>query len=316
MSSYFISRLLTLILTLWFSSLIIFFIIEILPGDPALIMLGTGAEEATILALQKELGSNLPPITRYLRWIDGMLNGDFGKSYVYDQSVKELILERFRITFPLSIISVLIIIFVSIPLGVFLASQYDTYLDKFFLILTQLALAIPNFWIAILFILFFSVYLGWFNAGGFIDWDHNWLHSFKSLLLPAFSLAIPQTAILVKVTRSSVLENLNSDFIRTARAKGLSINAALWNHSLRNSLTPVITILGLQFSFLLSGTIIIENVFYLPGLGRLLFQAINLRDLILIKNLILLFTAIFIIINFMIDLIQVLIDPRINFENY
>jgi ABC-type dipeptide/oligopeptide/nickel transport systems, permease components len=180
----------------------------------------------------------------------------------------------------------------------------------------QLGVAIPNFWFAILLILLFSVKLGWFSAGGFAGWDAGWLPAFKSLVLPAIALALPQAAILARVTRSSVLETVQEDYIRTARAKGLSKTQAIWRHAVRNALIPVVTILGLQLSFLLAGTIIIENVFYLPGVGRLLFQAIAQRDLMVVKNLVLVLAATVVLINFLVDLLYAVLDPRLRLGSY
>ena len=176
---------------------------------------------------------------------------------------------------------------------------------------TQLGIAVPNFWFAILLIMLFSVNLGWLPAGGFAGWEAGVWPALKSLLLPTVALALPQAAILARVTRSSVLDALSQDYVRTARAKGLSRRAALWRHAVRNALIPVVTIMGLQFSFLLAGTIIIENVFYLPGLGRLIFQAIAQRDLIVVKDLIIVLAAAVVMVNFVVDLLYAVIDPRL-----
>jgi peptide/nickel transport system permease protein len=176
---------------------------------------------------------------------------------------------------------------------------------------TQLGIAVPNFWFAILLILLFAVHWRILPAGGFAGWDAGFWPALKTLLLPAVALALPQAAILARVTRSSVLETLGEDYVRTARAKGLSRHAALWRHAVRNALIPVVTIMGLQFSFLLAGTIIIENVFYLPGLGRLIFQAIAQRDLIVVKDLVILLAASVIVVNFVVDLLYAVLDPRL-----
>ncbi|MEC8156052.1 MAG: ABC transporter permease, partial [SAR324 cluster bacterium] len=194
---------------------------------------------------------------------------------------------------------------------VFAASRHRKVADTGIMGFAQLGVAVPNFWFAILLILLFSVKLGWFSAGGFAGWDAGWFPAFKSLVLPAVALALPQAAILARVTRSSVLETVQEDYIRTARAKGLSRSQALWRHAVRNALIPVVTILGLQLSFLLAGTIIIENVFYLPGVGRLLFQAIAQRDLMVVKNLVLVLAATVVLINFLVDLLYAVLDPRL-----
>jgi len=241
--------------------LIIFLLLEILPGDPASIILGVGAREDTLAALRIEMGLDLSAPERYFRWIIGILQGDFGRSYTYDTPVSELILERISLSLPLALLAISLSTLLAIPFGVFAAANHKRFADTGIMGFAQLGVAVPNFWFAILLILFFSVKLGWFSAGGFAGWEMGLGAALKSLVLPAVALALPQAAILARVTRSAVLETVREDFVRTARAKGLSRNAALWRHAFRNALIPVVTILGLQLSFLLAGTIIIENVF-------------------------------------------------------
>ena len=297
--------------TLLVASLLIFLLLEILPGDPAAVILGVGAQEDTLRALRAELGLDLPAPVRYLNWLGEVLQGDLGRSYTYDTPVQELLLNRVELSLPLALLAILLSTGIAIPLGVFAASRHRKVADTGIMGFAQLGVAVPNFWFAILLILLFSVKLGWFSAGGFAGWDAGWFPAFKSLVLPAVALALPQAAILARVTRSSVLETVQEDYIRTARAKGLSRSQALWRHAVRNALIPVVTILGLQLSFLLAGTIIIENVFYLPGVGRLLFQAIAQRDLLVVKNLVLVIAATVILINFLVDLLYAVLDPRL-----
>jgi len=297
--------------TLLVASLLIFLLLEILPGDPAAVILGVGAQEDTLRALRAELGLDLPAPVRYLNWIGEVLQGDLGRSYTYDTPVQELLLNRVELSLPLALLAILLSTGIAIPLGVFAASRHRKVADTGIMGFAQLGVAVPNFWFAILLILLFSVKLGWFSAGGFAGWDAGWFPAFKSLVLPAVALALPQAAILARVTRSSVLETVQEDYIRTARAKGLSRSQALWRHAVRNALIPVVTILGLQLSFLLAGTIIIENVFYLPGVGRLLFQAIAQRDLMVVKNLVLVLAATVVLINFLVDLLYAVLDPRL-----
>jgi len=297
--------------TLLVASLLIFLLLEILPGDPAAVILGVGAQEDTLRALRAELGLDLPAPVRYLNWLGEVLQGDLGRSYTYDTPVQELLLNRVELTLPLALLAILLSTGIAIPLGVFAASRHRKVADTGIMGFAQLGVAVPNFWFAILLILLFSVKLGWFSAGGFAGWDAGWFPAFKSLVLPAVALALPQAAILARVTRSSVLETVQEDYIRTARAKGLSRSQALWRHAVRNALIPVVTILGLQLSFLLAGTIIIENVFYLPGVGRLLFQAIAQRDLMVVKNLVLVLAATVVLINFLVDLLYAVLDPRL-----
>ena len=304
-------RLTALMVTLLVASLLIFLLLEILPGDPAAVILGVGAQEDTLRALRAELGLDLPAPVRYLNWLGKVLQGNLGRSYTYDTPVQELLLNRVELSLPLALLAILLSTGIAIPLGVFAASRHRKVADTGIMGFAQLGVAVPNFWFAILLILLFSVKLGWFSAGGFAGWDAGWFPAFKSLVLPAVALALPQAAILARVTRSSVLETVQEDYIRTARAKGLSRSQALWRHAVRNALIPVVTILGLQLSFLLAGTIIIENVFYLPGVGRLLFQAIAQRDLMVVKNLVLVLAATVVLINFLVDLLYAVLDPRL-----
>ena len=304
-------RLTALMVTLFVASLLIFLLLEILPGDPAAVILGVGAQEDTLRALRAELGLDLPAPVRYLNWLGEVLQGDLGRSYTYDTPVQELLLNRVELSLPLALLAILLSTGIAIPLGVFAASRHRKVADTGIMGFAQLGVAVPNFWFAILLILLFSVKLGWFSAGGFAGWDAGWIPAFKSLVLPAVALALPQAAILARVTRSSVLETVQEDYIRTARAKGLSRSQALWRHAVRNALIPVVTILGLQLSFLLAGTIIIENVFYLPGVGRLLFQSIAQRDLMVVKNLVLVIAATVVLINFLVDLLYAVLDPRL-----
>ena len=311
MAIFLVKRFFVLVITLLVSSLVIFLILEILPGDPASIILGIGAQDDTLAALRKEMGLDLSAPERYYRWIKGVLIGDFGKSYTYNIPVSSLISERLSLSIPLALLAIFLSTLLAIPFGVIAASNHKGITDTSIMSFSQLGVAVPNFWFAILLILFFSVKLGWFSAGGFSSWEMGVGVALKSLTLPAISLALPQAAILARVTRSAVLETMREDFVRTARAKGLSKNAALWKHAFRNALIPVVTILGLQLSFLLAGTIIIENVFYLPGLGRLLFQAISQRDLVVVKNIVMLLAATVVTINFFVDLIYLILDPRL-----
>ncbi|MGA0224349.1 MAG: ABC transporter permease [bacterium] len=311
MTFFMFRRLTALMVTLLVASLLIFLLLEILPGDPAAVILGVGAQEDTLRALRAELGLDLPAPVRYLNWLGEVLQGNLGRSYTYDTPVQELLLNRVELSLPLALLAILLSTGIAIPLGVFAASRHRKVADTGIMGFAQLGVAVPNFWFAILLILLFSVKLGWFSAGGFAGWDAGWIPAFKSLVLPAVALALPQAAILARVTRSSVLETVQEDYIRTARAKGLSRSQALWRHAVRNALIPVVTILGLQLSFLLAGTIIIENVFYLPGVGRLLFQAIAQRDLMVVKNLVLVLAATVVLINFLVDLLYAVLDPRL-----
>jgi len=311
MRIFLVKRLLTLILTLLAATLVVFVVLEILPGDPAAVMLGVSAEADTLNALREEMGLNRHIWIRYTSWVGDLVTGDLGISYTYDVPVSELILSRITLSFPLALLAITLSTLIGIPLGILAAANHNKPIDFLAMSFSQVGIAIPNFWFAMLLTILFSITFRLLPAGGFAGWDAGLLAALKSLLLPTVALALPQSAILARVTRSAFLEVLKEDFIRTARAKGVNNRGVLWHHALRNSLIPVVTIMGLQFSFLLAGTIIIENVFYLPGIGRLIFQAISQRDLIVVKNLVILLAASVVLINFIVDLLYAFIDPRL-----
>ncbi len=311
MALWALRRILTLLLTLLAATVVVFVVLELLPGDPALVILGTGAREDTLIALRAQLGLDQPVMERYLSWLGGLVRGELGDSYTYGVPVAELIAERAVVSVPLATISILLSTLIALPVGVHAASRRGRLADTLLMGVTQLGVAIPNFWFAILLILLFAVGLGWLPAGGFPGWKAGLGPALLALLMPALALALPQAAILARLTRSAVLEALGEDYVRTARAKGLTPGQAIWRHAVPNALIPVVTIMGLQFSFLLAGTIIIENVFYLPGIGRLTFQAIAQRDLIVVRDLVVVLAATVILVNFVVDLLYFLIDPRL-----
>jgi peptide/nickel transport system permease protein len=311
MMVFLLKRFAGFLVTVLAATLVVFVVLEVLPGDPARVMLGVEAQPESVKALRAELGLDRPAAARYLAWIGGFARGDLGLSYTYRVPVAELVGERLAVTLPLALISTCLSGLLALGLGVYAAAHRDRPGDVGVMAVTQLGIAVPNFWFAILLILFFAIYLGWLPSGGFPGWSAGVGPAVKSLMLPALSLAVVQAAVLARITRSAVLEILGEDFVRTARAKGNSRRRTLWRHVLRNALIPVVTVMGLQFSSLLAGTIIIENVFYLPGLGRLVFQAITQHDLIVIKDIVVLLAVLVIAINFAVDLLYLAIDPRL-----
>jgi peptide/nickel transport system permease protein len=311
MLRYVLKRLRSLVLSLIVASLVIFFTIEIVPGDPAAFMLGLNAQEDTIAALREQLGLNQPAHLRYLSCVGGFLTGDMGTSYTYRTPVAEIVLERLWVSLPLAMYALTLTVLIAFPAGVLAATRRGSATDLGVMGATQLGVAIPNFWFAMLMVLVFAINLRWFSAGGFPGWDEGFFAAIKALTLPAVALALPQASILARVMRSSLLDTLGEDYIRTSRAKGLTKRQALWRHALRNALIPVLTIIGLQFSFLLAGAIIIENVFFLPGLGRLVFQAITQRDLIVVESVVMLLVFAVIMVNFLVDLAYAVVDPRL-----
>jgi len=311
MSVFLFKRLITLVATLVGASMVVFLVLEILPGNAAQILMGPDASPEAVDALAATLGINHPPLERYWNWVSGMLTGDLGLSYAYSTPVAELVLERLALTVPLALMAMSLTAVLALVAGIYAAARHNKAGDVGVMALSQVGIAIPNFWFAILLILLFSVHLRWFSAGGFPGWDEGVLEGVKALLLPAISLAVVQSAILARITRSAVLEVLREDFVRTARAKGASQRRTLWGHVLRNALIPVVTVMGLQFAELLAGTIVVESVFYLPGLGRLIFQSISNRDLIVVRNCVMLLAAMVVIVNFIVDMLYAVIDPRV-----
>ena len=299
-----------LALTLIAATILIFVMLEIVPGDPATAMMGVNATEDAVQALRVELGLTADPVSRYFDWVGGMLRGDFGVSYTYRTPVTELIGDRIWISLPLTLMALALSTVIAIPAGVFAAARRGSAADMGVMGATQVGVAVPNFWFAMLLVLLFSTTLRWVSAGGFPGWDAGVGPALGALALPAFSLALPQAAILTRVMRSALLDTLTEDYI-TARAKGLSERQALWRHALRNALIPVLTIIGMQFSFLLAGAIIIENVFFLPGLGRLVFQGIVQRDLIVVKSVVVLLVFAVVVVTLLVDLTYALVDPRL-----
>ncbi|MGR3342005.1 MAG: ABC transporter permease [Paracoccaceae bacterium] len=311
MLRYTLKRILSLTLSLMVASVVIFVAIEVVPGDPASYMLGINAQEDTVAALREELGLNVPKIQRYLGWIGGLVRGDFGVSYSYRTPVADMIGERMWISLPLALFALTMSTLIAFPAGILAATRRGSVWDVMVMGITQLGIAIPNFWFAMLMVLVFSINLRWFSAGGFPGWDAGLFVGLKALLLPAISLALPQASILARVMRSALLDTLDEDFVRTARAKGLTAGQTLRRHALRNAMIPVLTIIGLQFSFLLAGAIIIENVFFLPGLGRLVFQSISQRDLIVVESVVMLLVFAVVLVNFAVDIAYAVVDPRL-----
>jgi peptide/nickel transport system permease protein len=334
------SRIMLTMATLLTASVIVFAVMEVLPGDPARLMLGLNATPEALAALRAQMGLDQPLPLRYWSWITGFVQGDFGRSLTYSVPVSELVRERLAVSLPLALMALVLSTLIALPVGLFAAARHGRAGDTMMMGVAQIGVAVPNFWFAIMLVYLFVLlpfqaqswaaqggfwgavatvtapvfaFFQWLRlpAGGFPGWDAGAAAAFKALLLPAIALALPQAAILSRVTRSALLEVMGEDYIRTARAKGLPRGTVIRRHALRNALIPVITILGLQFSFLIAGTIIIENVFYLPGLGRLIFQAITQRDLIVVQSVTLILVKAVIVVNLLTDLLYVAADPRL-----
>jgi peptide/nickel transport system permease protein len=311
MFRYALTRLMSLALSLIAASLVIFAAVEVVPGDPAAFMLGLNATEEAIAALRADLGLSGSLPERYLAWVTGMLTGDFGTSYTYRVPVSDLIGQRIGVSLPLALYALCLSTLIAIPAGMLAAARRGRAADYGVMAATQLGIAVPNFWFAMLLVLWLAVTWRVFPAGGFPGWESGFWAGLRALTLPAVALALPQAAILARVLRSALIETTGQDYIRTARAKGLSAGQALRRHGLRNAMIPVLTILGLQFSFLLAGVVIIENVFFLPGLGRLVFQGITQRDLVVVESVTMLLVFAVILVTFLVDIAYAAVDPRL-----
>lgn len=314
MIAYVVRRLIGLVISLFLVSILVFLAMRVLPGDPAQVMLGMEAEPETLARLRQDLGLDRPLPVQYAAWARGLLTGDLGESLQYGVPIGELVASRLAVTVPLAGLAVAIAILMGIPLGLFAATHRGRPGDYGVMLLSQVGLAVPAFWLGILLILVFAVRLGWLSSGGFVPWSESALGALRSLFLPALALGAIRAAVVARLSRAAMLDVLHQDYLRTARGKGLSERVVLWKHALRNALLPVVTSVGMQFAALLAGTIIIENVFYLPGLGRFAFQAISQRDLPVVQDIVLLIAALVVGVNLLVDLGCALLDPRVRLE--
>ncbi len=310
---YVARRLSLFVFSVLFASLLVFLVMSVLPGDQATTILGTRATPAAIEELREEQGLNRPLAVQYLDWLQGALRGDLGKSALTSKPVAPQIADRLAVTLPLALGAIVLALLISVPMGIFAASRHRKLGDAVVSVVSQLGLAIPAFWAGLLFVRFFAVDPDrrWFPVSGFPGWSESFSGSLDALVLPAVSLAIVQSAIITRYVRSAVLETLREDYIRTARSKGLSRAAALWRHGLRNAAIPVLTIVGLQFAALLAGTVVIETVFVLPGLGRMILDSITSRDIPMVQGAAFVIVTFILTVNLVIDLLYRLIDPRV-----
>jgi ABC-type dipeptide/oligopeptide/nickel transport system permease component len=300
-----------LLATLLAATAIVFVIVQVVPGDPVRYMMGLQADPDTVALMRHQLGLDAGPLQRYGSWVAGLLHADFGLSYTYRVPVSALLAERLQVSLPLAVYALLLSSAVAFPAALYAAARRGRLGDGLVSGITQLGLAVPNFWLGMLLVLVFAVALRWVSAGGFPGWEAGFWTAVKSLTLPAIALAMPQAAILARVLRGALIDTLQEDYIRSARAKGAGEWRVLLRHALPNAMVPVLTILGMQFSFLLAGGVIIENVFFLPGLGRLVFQAIVQRDLIVVQSVVVMLVFAVVMVTFLVDLCYVLINPQL-----
>jgi ABC-type dipeptide/oligopeptide/nickel transport system permease component len=298
-----VKRLIRLALTVLIISTIIFFIIRVIPGDPALVIAGVDASMEEVEAVRERIGTNVPIAKQYVNWLGDIVRFDFGESMISGESVNKLIFERFPLTLTLAVMGIILGVIISIPLGVLSAVKRWSFWDYFGMVFSQIGMAVPSFWLAIILLLVFAVRMPFFPLFG--------VGSFRHLVLPAVSLGFARAAVILRLTRASMIEELSKEYIITARAKGLTDTMVKYKHALRNALIPVVTITGIQFGYMLGGAIIIEQVFSLPGLGRLFLYGIYQRDFPLVQGGVVFIAVIFSLVNFLVDVLYSVINPKI-----
>ena len=314
MRRYIARRVVALAVTLFFVSVLVFVVIRVLPGDAAMIILGTEGSPEAVARLRAAMGLDRPIAVQYLEWIGRAVRGDLGRSIQYDVPVAGLILSRMSVTLPLTLLAAGLMVATAVPVGVFAATRHRRWGDYLAMTLSQLGVAVPAFWAGLLLVLLFSVKLGWVQSGGFDGWSQGVWRALRSLILPAVALGFFQFAVLARTTRSAVLEVFREEYVKTARAKGVGEGGVLFRHALRNAMIPVITVAGIQLGQLMAGSIVLETVFYLPGLGRLAIGAISARDLPVVQGVVLFVASMIVLINVAVDVLYGFLDPRIRYE--
>ncbi len=315
MIAYVINRLASAVLVVALVALIAFSVMLIVPGDPAAIVAGANATEDEIQQIRVQLRLNLPFEERLVEWTLGVLQGDLGRSILLQRPVAEAIAERLPVTLALSAYAMTITLVAGIGLGVAAAVRQNTIVDQICMIVALLGVSLPNVWLAILFIMFFSVHLGWFPTGGYVPFAQGWWNAIVALTLPAVALALTQVGLLARMARSTMLEVLRQDYVQTAWAKGLPGRLVIAKHALKNTMIPLVTVFGIILSLSLSGTVVIETVFSLPGMGRLIVNAIQRRDYPVIQGGLLLTATALVLVNLAVDLLYAWLDPRVRYAD-
>ena len=310
-------KLLTLILTLFFISVLVFFIFQVIPGDPALSILGTEATDEKVEALREQLGLNAPLPQRYFNWFTGVLRGDLGKSYRYQESLNEqmavsrLIAGKLPVTLTLAGLSLLLIIIFSIPIGILWGGTKCRAVDGVLNVLSQFTMSVPSFFLGIIIIYLFGLVMKWFTPGGYISYREDFFGYIRYMLFPAVTVALPKTAMTAKFLRNSIVTQLKSDYVRTAYSKGAQRKRVLFVHVLKNAMIPVVTFIGIIAAEIAAGSIVVEQVFGLPGIGRLLVSSISTRDYPVVQALMLYIVFAVVIVYFVVDILYRYIDPRV-----
>ena len=307
-------RLLSAIPVLFIVSLISFGLMRLIPGDPAAAIAGIAATPAQIEQLRKDLGLDEPLLTQLLHYYQGLLRGDFGKSLLLGKGVLAATMERLPVTIGLSLYALVLTLLIGVTSGIIAALRQNTWIDQVAMMIAMLGISIPNFFLGLLMIIFFAVQLGWLPSGGYVPFSQDPIGWLRSTTMPAISLALLQAGLLARITRSGMLEVLRQDYVRTARAKGLPERQVILKHALANALIPIVTVVGIIISLLLSGAVVTEALFSLPGMGQLLTQAVLSRDYPMVQGGLLLVTTFLVLVNILVDVLYALIDPRVRYE--
>lgn len=313
MATYILRRLLTLIPVLLLVSIMTFMLVHLTPGDPVSQLLGDDATGAEIEAVRDRLGLNEPLYEQYFTWLFNVIQGDLGQSLFADEPVAGMILSRVEPTLFLTFMALLFTLVIGLPAGVFSAIKHNSAIDQSLMIVALLGVSMPNFWLGLNLILLFSVYLGWFPVGGYTPISESLFGAIESLILPAFALGFSQAALVARITRSSMLEVLRNDYVRTARAKGLGNRVVYYRHALKNALLPTVTVIGVVVAVLIGGAVVTETVFTLPGAGRLVVNSVLRRDYPVVQGAILIVALLYVLINLLVDILYVYIDPRVKY---
>jgi peptide/nickel transport system permease protein len=314
MLAFLVRRVAIIVPTLIFVSILIFGLQQLLPGDPAVVLAGEDRDPNVVAYLHEKLHLDEPLPVRYFYWIDGVLHGDLGESLRLQKPVLALIIEKLPVTIELASLAIVIALAIGIPAGIVSAVKRDTFWDYGANVVALWGLSTPNFWLGIMLILLFSVTLGWLPASGFVSPFEDWRANLASLIMPAFVLGNAIAAVLMRHTRSAMLQVLSSDYVRTARAKGLPETGVVLKHALRNALIPVITLGALELGTLLSGAVLTEQVFTIPGFGKLIVDAVFNRDYAVVQGVVLFTATAYIVLNLIADIAYVIVNPRIRFH--
>ena len=314
MKTYVVRRLLALIPVALVVATVAFVLIHLAPGDPASVIAGPDASRDDVQRIERQLGLDAPLPVQLARWYGRLIQGDLGQSIFLRKPVTDAILDRVEPTLLLTVSAIVIAIIIGVPAGVIAARYHNTTTDQVLMILALLGVSIPNFLLGLLFILFFSVWLGWFPVAGYSPLEYGWLKTVRSLVLPAFALGLVQSALIARIARSSMLDVLREQFITAGRAKGLGERAVIYKHAFKNALIPTMTIIGISFAILISGAVVVETVFNIPGLVRLIISAVLRRDYPVIQGVVLCIAGVYMLINLAVDLSYLIVDPRVKYQ--